>query len=556
LERTVVDGRYDVVRPLGSGGMGEVYLARDQVLDREVALKVLRRQYAGDGEFAERFKREALNSAALSHPNIVQVYDRGETADGAAYIAMEYLPGGTLKERITHEGPLESAVAASIGSQVAEALGAAHARGVIHRDIKPQNILLTAKGEAKVGDFGIARAASAVTISQTGSVMGTVSYMSPEQALGEPATPKSDLYSLGVVLYEAITGELPYTANNPIAVSMKHVNEPLRPPNEVHPEIPESMNALVVKLLAKNPRDRYADAEALADDLWKVRRGLAPTAAGPAIGGASVPRSSTQATTVEVPAPAAAPASPARKRRRLPIPAVLLALLALIGLGWALSTPFHGFGFGDLLGGRAQAVEIPSVVGMDRDQAVRELESSGFETNVSQRQGSAEDSGVVLDQTPTGGQSAERGSQVRLVVGASTVRVPQLVGLSLTEAQAELDRAGLGIGSQSEFPSQTVPEGQVVEQSLQPGTAVSPGTTVDLGVSSGPGNSGSSASSSPSASASSSASAPSDPSTSSASAAPTESPSSAPPSERQQEKVREKAEQRVKKAEERTKGKE
>jgi serine/threonine-protein kinase len=530
--------------------MGEVYLARDQVLDREVALKVLRRQYAGDSEFAERFKREAMNAAALSHPNIVQVYDRGETEDGAAYIAMEYLPGGTLKERITHEGSLKPTVAASIGSQVAEALDAAHARGVIHRDIKPQNILLTAKGEAKVGDFGIARAASAVTISQTGSVMGTASYMSPEQALGEPATPKSDLYSLGVVLYEAITGKLPYTADNPIAVSMKHVNEPLRPPKEVNPEIPESMNALVVKLLAKNPQDRYADAEELADDLWKVRRGLAPTAAGPAIGGAGVPRSLTQATTVE--APASAPAMTPTRKRRLPIPVVFLALLALIGLVWALSTLFQDFGLGDLLGGRAQAVEVPRVVGMDKDQAVSGLKGAGFETSVSQQQGSAEESGVVLDQQPKGGQSAERGSQVRLVVGASTVQVPQLVGLTLAEAQADLDRVGLGIGSQNEFPSQTAPEGQVVEQSLQPGTAVSPGTTVDLGISSGPGDPGPSVSSS--ASASSSAPASSSASASSASAPPAESPSSAPSSERQQEQVErreEKIEEAQKKAEER-----
>ena len=169
--------------------MGEVYLARDQILDREVAIKVLRRQYAGDSEFAERFKREALNAASLSHPNIVQIYDRGQTEQGAAYIAMEYVPGGTLKEKITREGPLETAFAASVGSQVAEALGAAHAKGVVHRDIKPQNVLLTGRGEAKVADFGIARAASAVTISQTGSVMGTAGYMSPEQALGKPATP-------------------------------------------------------------------------------------------------------------------------------------------------------------------------------------------------------------------------------------------------------------------------------------------------------------------------------------------------------------------------------
>jgi eukaryotic-like serine/threonine-protein kinase len=525
LERTVVDGRYDVVRPLGGGGMGEVYLARDQILDRDVALKVLRRQYAGDSEFTERFKREALNAASLSHPNIVQIYDRGETTDGAAYIAMEYVPGGTLKERITRGEPLALADVASIGAQVAEALGAAHTRGVIHRDIKPQNILLTAKGEAKVGDFGIARGASAITLSETGSVMGTVSYMSPEQAMGEPATPRSDLYALGVVLYEAITGGLPYTADNPIAVSMKHVNEPLRPPKEVNPAIPDDMNALVVTLLAKNPEDRYADATQLADDLWKVRRGLGPAATGLAKGGERAPQFPAQATTVEAPAPATRP----KKRRALPIPIMLLALLALIGLGWVLSLPFYDFGFEDLLGGPALSAEVPSVEGLTKDKAVQKLDAAGFGAEVRERESSAADAGLVLDQTPPAGQSARKGSQVVLVVSAvpPTVEVPQVVGLSLPEAEVELDRAGLGVGSQNEFPSQTAPEGQVVEQSLQPGVEVDPRTLVDLGISSGPPASGdpaSSASSFPSASASSSAS----PATSSAASAPASNPPSAP----------------------------
>src|ERR687891_1568429 len=328
--KTVLEDRYDVGRTLGSGGMGEVYLARDRVLGRDVALKVLRTQYAGDSEFAERFKREAMSAASLSHPNIIQVYDRGKTEEGASYIAMEYVPGGTLKERISREGPLEAADAAGLGAQVAEALGAAHDKGMVHRDIKPQNVLLAARGGAKVADFGIARAGSSATISRTGAVMGTAGYMSPEQALGKPATPKSDLYSLGVVLYEALTGELPFTADNPIAVSMKHVTEPLCPPRALDATIPEGMNALVTKLLAKDPEDRYADADELADDLWRVNRGLEPVAAG--VGrkqGPSTQRTALASPNITSDLHRSRPGPvPYRRRRRLP--RLLIALAAIL----------------------------------------------------------------------------------------------------------------------------------------------------------------------------------------------------------------------------------
>jgi serine/threonine-protein kinase len=275
----IVDGRYVVGEFLGSGGMGEVYLAHDGVLERDVALKILRSQYAGDEEVAERFRQEARSAAGLSHPNIVQVYDRGETEDGTSYIAMEYLSGGTLKEHIGRRAPFGGRETAAVGAQIADALGAAHERGVIHRDIKPQNVLVTASGNLKVTDFGIARAASAITSSASGAILGTAGYISPEQAMGEPVGPASDLYSLGVILYEMLTGELPFAADNSIAVCMKHVNEPPRPPILLNSEIPEGMNALVLKLLAKHPADRYGSAMELLGDLERVRDGLPPTLA-------------------------------------------------------------------------------------------------------------------------------------------------------------------------------------------------------------------------------------------------------------------------------------
>src|SRR5918995_1595902 len=383
--RTILDNRYDVVRPLGSGGMGEVYLARDRVLGRDVALKALRKQYAGDDELAERFKREAMSVASLSHPNIVQVYDRGETEEGSSYIAMEYVPGGTLKERISREGSLEAADAAGLGAQVAE-------------------------------------------------------------ALGKPATPKSDLYSLGVVLYEALTGELPYTADNPIAVSMKHVNEPLRPPVRLNPRIPRGMNALVTKLLAKDPEDRYADADELADDLWRVNRGLEPVSAG--VGRKQGP--STQRTALASPnvtskmhRPRPGPV-PYRRRRRLPW--LLIALAAIL------------FTLGVL--GSVQAV-----LGTD-------AMNGWFD--------------VFQGDKRSPGQPA------------GPEKVPEVDGLTRSVAEKRLTEAGLEVGKVTSFPSDSVAAGRVIEPGIVAGTPVEPGTDVNLTISSGP---------QPSSSASSSASA-------------------------------------------------
>jgi serine/threonine protein kinase len=273
MRENLVDNRYALLQSLGIGGMGEVYLAHDEVLGRDVALKVLRKQYAGDEAFAERFEREAMRAASLSHPNIVQVYDRGETGDGTSYITMEYVSGGTLSEQIEKRGPFEASKAVAVAAQIAGALEVAHERGVIHCDIKPHNVLVTSSGDLKVTDFGIARAASG---SVTNAVFGTAGYISPEQAMGEPVGPASDLYSLGVILYEMLTGELPYTADNPIAVCMKHVTEPLRPPRSLNPTIPAEIDALVMKLLAKDPADRYGSAGALLSDLERLRNGLRP----------------------------------------------------------------------------------------------------------------------------------------------------------------------------------------------------------------------------------------------------------------------------------------
>ena len=430
--KTVLDNRYDVGRTLGSGGMGEVYLARDRVLGRDVALKVLRTQYAGDSEFAERFKREARSAASLSHPNIVQVYDRGETEEGSSYIAMEYVPGGTLKEKIVGEGPLGTREAAALGAQVAEALGAAHERGMVHRDIKPQNVLLADRGDAKVADFGIARAGSSVTISRTGSVMGTAGYMSPEQALGEQATPKSDLYSLGVVLFEALTGELPYTADNPIAVSMKHVNEPVHAPREIDPTIPQGMNALVTRLMAKDPEDRYASADELADDLWRISRGREPTAAPVAAAPTRQQRAPVAASSPTRRVPAR-PSPVRRRRRRIPWFLILLAAI-LFFLG---------------------------TIGMLRSDMVANFANGWFD--------------FLGQDNPKAPPSVPQ-----------TVRVPDVAGLTTAEARRSLIDAGLKVGQTNSFPSNNVAAGRVIAPGVAAGTPVDRGTEINLDVSTGP----------------------------------------------------------------------
>src|SRR5215204_4681558 len=315
--------------------MAEVFLAHDRILGRDLALKVLREHYAKDAQFVERFRREAQSAAALNHPNVVQVYDQGRSEDGRYYIAMEHVPCGNLKDRIDRTGPLDPVEATRFASQVAEALRVAHERGMVHRDIKPQNVLLDEAGEAKVADFGIALATSTSSTSGTNLLFGTPSYMSPEQAMGERVGPPSDLYSLGVVIYEMLTGAVPFEAEGPLATAMKHVIEQPLPPRKRNPLVPEGMDALVMGLLAKKPENRYGSAAELVGDLRRSLEGL-PLAFAGAAGYSETVRSPAVGA---VPAPAnteggapGSPPPPGRGRRRKSIGAGLVALIALVAL--------------------------------------------------------------------------------------------------------------------------------------------------------------------------------------------------------------------------------
>jgi beta-lactam-binding protein with PASTA domain/tRNA A-37 threonylcarbamoyl transferase component Bud32 len=522
----LVDNRYRIIGPLGTGGMAEVYLAHDDVLDRSVALKVMSGRYADDEEFVERFKREAQSAAALSHPNIVSIYDRGEAEDGTYYIAMEYLPGGTLKDRILKRGALAPRTAAAVALQIAEALRAAHAAGVVHRDIKPHNVLVTDTGDIKVGDFGIARAATSSTMTRTGSILGTAHYISPEQAMGEPVGQGSDLYSLGVVLYEMLTGTLPYDAETSIGIAMKHVNGHLVPPRELNPEVPEGINAVTTKLLAKSPEERYADADELIEDLERVLEGFEPAAA-----------KTTRVTTRPTPAAGTAQTqtmgAPKRVRRRgRPwILFLLLLILLLGGLAYALLTLGPPRTVPDLQNAAsireaeqiaAQAGDFEVVEGARQDseepegaiisqtpaageslregsriydvanrtskEATQTLEEAGFEVEEEPGESSESYQGYVIDQDPRGGRTAEVGSTVTITVGVGpeTVEVPDLSNRTVEEARRALEAADLSLGRQTRESSSRVPAGQVVSQNPSAGSNARSGSSVDITVSSGP----------------------------------------------------------------------
>ena len=498
----MVDNRYALVRALGSGGMAKVYLAHDEVLGRDVALKMLRGAYAEDEEFVERFKREAQAAARLSHPNIVAVYDRGRSEDGSYYIAMEYVPGGTLKERIVRDGALAPGVSAGVAEQIADALSAAHEEGVIHRDIKPQNALVTRSGDVKVTDFGIARAAASPSVTATSVVLGTAAYMSPEQAQGKTVGPASDLYSLGVVLYEMLTGALPFEADNPVALSLKHINEPAPSPREANPEIPEALDAITLRLLAKDLGARYPSAAALADDLDRIQSGLAPNVvhaektklmAAPL---PPLPQDKTRvAKTTVAPPP---PAPPTERRRRGGLFSLLAPLLVgvalLAGLAYALTADW---GSSDRTGAgesvpaeenrpQARSVEVPSVTGFGQDQAAALLRDNGFEVGIQPRESTFAEQGIVLEQSPGGGEQAEEGSEITLTVGEgpSVVTVPDLVYEAT--AAADLDNAGLVLGTATYESNEALEYGLIIRSDPAEGTQAEPGTSVNIVVSTGP----------------------------------------------------------------------
>ena len=487
----VFDRRYRLVRKLGTGGMATVYLAEDQELGRPVAIKMLDERHAQDEQFVERFRREAKSAALLSHPNIVAVYDRGES-DGTYYIAMEYLEGKTLKELLVARGPTPIRVAVDYARQILAALEFAHRNGTVHRDIKPHNIVVGPDGRLKVMDFGIARSASS-QVTEAGSIIGTAQYLSPEQARGAAAGPAADLYSTGVVLYEMLTGSVPFAGDTPLEVAMKHISEIPEPPSAKRPEIPAALDAVVLRALAKAPEARYGSAREMDADLARVAAGLSVSpvteeAATSVLKGAAAATAVTRvASGVAVTPPGY---TPPRSRyyeyeppvRRRPIWPWLLAALLLAAAGVAAYYVYTKID--EQLAG-ASPISVPFVEGKLQKLAVQEISDAGLTPKVSKQPNENVDSGRVFDQDPAAGTRVDKDTTVVIFVssGKAKTTVPDVVDHTRDDAVAALTAAHLKVDVHEVY-SEKEP-GTVTAQDPPAGTRVTEGATVRINVSRG-----------------------------------------------------------------------
>ncbi len=455
LLNRIFDGRYLIVRKLGSGGMAEVYLAEDQELGRKVALKMLNERHARDEQFVERFKREARNAAGLSHPHIVRIYDRGQ-AEGTYYIAMEYLDGPTLKELLVRKGPTPPLTAIKFAREILSALAEAHRHEIVHRDIKPHNVIVSPDWQVKVTDFGIARS-GASQMTEVGSIVGTAQYLSPEQARGAPVDQRSDLYSLGIVLYEMLTGKVPFSGEAAVEIAMKHLSAVPDPPSKLRPEVPRELDAVVMRALAKDPDQRYASADEMDADLARVARGAAVSprteeamtqvlSGGETMAAAAATIAQAPPAPVTIP-PAYRPLRPAsagpppRRRSRWPLVLALLSIAIAAAGGYLIYerviSSLNGSG----------TVAVADVRDTPQHGAELNIQAQGLHTSVDKTTSPSVTvaQGSVISQSPLQGTVVKKRSTVTLVVssGKPKVTVPKVVGDSESQARAALTSAGL-----------------------------------------------------------------------------------------------------------------
>ncbi len=478
-DRGTLAGRYQLRRLIGQGGMADVELALDTQLDREVAVKILHGRYADDPSFIARFRREAQAAANLNHPNIVAVYDAGED-DDRPFIVMEYVEGRSLRDVLRRESITPNRAIEVVGD-AALALDYAHERGLVHRDVKPGNILIAQDGRVKVADFGIARAVSAETVTQTAAVFGTAAYIAPEQAQGERVDRRTDVYALGCVLYELLTGRQPFTGESAVTLAFKHVSEPPVPPSRIEPGLPPELDDVVLTAMAKDPADRYQTARELHDDLRRVEAGL-PLAAAPVAYEATQKLGSDRTEVLDRPDEERVVEREELADEEAPSRRGAWILLALLLLGGALAAAYLLGAFDTL------QVEIPQVRGQPINQAQTTLTEAGFETALEPRENANIPSNFVIRTDPPGGEMADEGSTVTILYseGPPLVEIPQVRGLSRADAEAALIEAEFTVGEVRRRASAQVPADQVINSEPGQGQQAAQGSEVGLIISDGP----------------------------------------------------------------------
>lgn len=458
----IVKDRYEILEILGEGGMAFVYKAKDTQLERFVAIKTLKPNYVNQETFVERFRREAKTAANLNHPNIVQIFDWG--IEEEPYFVMEYIEGNTLTSIIARNKTISLSDILFIGAQVANGLHAAHKKGLVHRDIKPGNIMITPDGKVKVTDFGIVSLQNEESdITKTGSILGTASYISPEQAQGKPVSIESDLYSLGTVLYELIANRPPYVGDSPISTATKHLTEKPEKLSSFRRDIPKGIETAVMKLLEKAPYDRFKSAEDLRATLLQQRKNLE--------------FEQTRENLVDLTNP--------KIKLRFTLPALLISLSLVIGTIWTLSQVFDGL---PVDGGAPTVIEIPDLTGSEQAQALADLQRLGFKVGIENAASSTVPAGSVIQTQPVANTVTNPNTLVTIIVsvGPEAFPIPYVLDLETDRAVYVVEESGFVVGQKLEVNDDKIPRGFVISQNPVAGTKMSPGSTVDLVISGGP----------------------------------------------------------------------
>lgn len=477
----ILGDRYELIEKIGEGGMAEVYKAKCLKLNRYNAVKILKKEFSSNKEIVEKFKREATAIANLSHNNIIGVFDVG-TQDGINYIVMEYVKGKTLKQIIREQVKIPSNAAVEIAIQIAKALDCAHKNSIIHRDVKPQNILITEDGTVKVSDFGIAKSVTSSTVAHTTEVMGSAHYFSPEQAKGSYIDERTDIYSLGIVLYEMVTGKVPFDAENAVSIALKHIQEPVVPPKDISPEIPDNLNKLILKAMEKEPIKRYQNSKEILNDLVKIKNNVDFNIVNNNF--------DEDYTRVMAPVNIKKPAKeddyddededdikPSKKKVKTIILFSLIAVLVIALGAIAASLKFRGS-----TSKLPENVKVPEILGLKKDEAERKLKENGLNMNIMEVVKGDEAEDTILDVSPNVGMEVKRNSTVNVKIsgGVPMLKAPTLIKLDINAAKQVLQVAGLEVGNITSEYNDDIPKDSVVKQSPEPNTEIKKGSKIDL----------------------------------------------------------------------------